>query len=154
MIQRRHRFLLLGCWVSEKTANFFAHPAAQIGVILFCIAWFALDFRVDILTAALSILAITLTQMVLNRQEERERDAHRRDMALHAKLDELVLASKRARDEIAGIEELEEDQIQALREAGIGGPSARPVYAPAPSQSRMPARLPRSWPSTRRRTSS
>jgi low affinity Fe/Cu permease len=57
--------------------------------------------------------------MVLNKQEQREKDAHRRDLALHAKLDELVHASRRARDELAGIEELEEEEIEAIRRANI-----------------------------------
>ena len=35
---------------------------------------------------------------------------------MHAKLDELVLASKRARDEMAGIEDLPEDKIAKLKE--------------------------------------
>jgi low affinity Fe/Cu permease len=104
-----------GCWISEKTAEFSAHPFAQLGLIVLCAAWFALALRVDILTAALSILAITLTQMVLNSQQEREADAHRRDVALHAKLDELLHASRRARDEMAGIEELEEEEIAELK---------------------------------------
>ena len=30
--------------------------------------------------------------MVLNRQNEREAEAHRRDVAMHAKLDELIIA--------------------------------------------------------------
>jgi low affinity Fe/Cu permease len=104
-----------GCWISEKVANLSAHPFAQLGVILVCAAWFALAFRVDILVAALSILAITLSQMVLNSQQEREVDAHRRDVALHAKLDELLHASRRARDEMAGIEDLEEEEIAELK---------------------------------------
>lgn len=105
----------LGCMVSEKVADFAANPLAQIGVIVGCAAWFALGLPVEVLTAFLSILAITLSQMVLNKQNEREADAHRRDLALHAKLDELVHASRRARDEIAGIEELEEEEIERLR---------------------------------------
>ena len=53
--------------------------------------------------------------MVLNRQNQRELEAHRRDVALHAKLDELIIAKRGARDAMAGIEELEEDEILALR---------------------------------------
>lgn len=110
----------LGCLISEKVADLAGNPIAQIGVILFCAAWFALGLPVDILTLALSIIAITLTQMVLNRQDAKEADAHRRDVALHAKLDELVHASKRARDELAGIEEeMEEDDIARLKHAGV-----------------------------------
>jgi low affinity Fe/Cu permease len=118
MSQEQGRLEALGCWVSEKVADVAAHPFAQVGLVLVCAGWFLLAWRVDWLTAVLSILAITLTQMVLNRQHEREKEAHRRDLALHAKLDELVIASKRARDEFAGIEDLEEEEIEELREAG------------------------------------
>ena len=55
--------------------------------------------------------------MVLNGQYDREAEAHRRDVAMHAKLDELIKATYRARDEMAGIEEdLDEEQIRELRE--------------------------------------
>lgn len=104
-----------GCYISAKVADFAANPLAQIGLLVFCIGWFFAGLPVDILTAALSIMAITLTQMVLNKQNEREGDAHRRDVALHTKIDELVHASNRARDELAGIEELEEEEIERLR---------------------------------------
>jgi low affinity Fe/Cu permease len=112
----------IGCRISAAVAHFSADPLAQVGFILLCLAWSATGLNVNILTAALSILAITLTQMVLNSQGERERDAHRRDVALHAKLDELLLASRRARDELAGIEELEEEEIEQLKN---GGPLAQ-----------------------------
>jgi low affinity Fe/Cu permease len=107
----------IGCRVSEVVADLSADPLAQIAVVVVCAAWFVLGLAVDVLTAVLSILAITLTQMVLNKQNEREADAHRRDVALHAKIDELLHASKRARDEIAGIEELDEDEIERLKSA-------------------------------------
>jgi low affinity Fe/Cu permease len=88
----------------------------QVFVILFCVGWFLIGYQADLLTAALSILAITLTQMVLNRQNDREAEDRRRDIAMHAKLDELVIAMKGARDEMAGIEDLEEAEIEALKE--------------------------------------
>lgn len=116
----------LGCRLSGLVSDVSAHPFTQLGFILVCIGWFWLGLRVDILTAALSILAITLTQMVLNRQEEREADAHRRDVALHAKLDELLHASRRARDELAGIEELEEEEIEALRDGAVAAATPAP----------------------------
>ena len=106
----------LGDQLSAWTSDVFAHPYMQIGVILFCIAWFALGLQTDLLTAALSILAITLTQMVLNRQNDREADDRRRDIAMHAKLDELLIAMKGARDEMVGIEELEEADIREMKE--------------------------------------
>ena len=105
----------LGSRISESASDVAAQPLAQVGLLVFCVAWFALKLPTDLLTAALSIIAITLTQMVLNRQIERERDAHQRDVAMHAKLDELVLATKRARDEMAGIEDLSEEEIAELK---------------------------------------
>lgn len=99
-------------WMSDLSA----HPYAQMGVILFCVSWFALGLGADLLTAALSILAITLSQMVLNRQNEREAEAHRRDVAMHAKLDELIIAVRHAHNELAGIEDLPEEVIVELKE--------------------------------------
>jgi low affinity Fe/Cu permease len=92
-----------------------AHPFCQISFIMFCVGWWVLRLPTDVLTATLSILAITLTQMVLNRQRLREEDDHRRDVAMHAKLDGLLRAEKYARKELAGIEELEAEEIAALK---------------------------------------
>ncbi|MEO7787490.1 MAG: hypothetical protein ABIR77_06670 [Sphingomicrobium sp.] len=114
--QNKSLFVQAGDKVSAWVADLFAHPAMQIGVIVFCVSWFAFGLPTDLLTAALSILAITLTQMVLNSQKERECDDHRRDVALHAKIDELLIAMKGARDEMAGIEELDEEDIIQLKE--------------------------------------
>lgn len=98
-------------WVADAAAN----PFCQAAVILFCVGWWASGLPTDVLTATLSILAITLTQMVLNRQKQREEDDRRRDVAMHAKLDELLRAEKFARKELAGIEELESEEITALK---------------------------------------
>ena len=106
----------LGDRVSAMVADFAADPFVQVGLIVFCATWFAAGLPTDLLTAALSILAITLTQMVLNQQKSRSIDAHRRDVALHAKLDELLLASRKARDEMAGIETLEVSEIEELKD--------------------------------------
>ena len=56
------------------------------------------------------ILAITLTQMVLNQQR-------RNELALHLKIDELITALDGARDELAGIETADEDTLLAARRA-------------------------------------
>jgi len=114
--EKKSRLVAIGDAISDWTSKLFAHPYMQVGVIAFCILWFALGWHAESLTAALSVIAITLTQMVLNGQYEREGEAHRRDMAMHAKLDELIKATKRARDEMVGIEELEEEQIAELKE--------------------------------------
>jgi low affinity Fe/Cu permease len=102
--------------VSAWVANAAAQPLTQAAVILFCIAWWSLGLPTDVLTASLSILAITLTQMVLNRQKAKDADDHHRDVAMHAKLDELLRAETYARKELAGIEELEAEEIAALKQ--------------------------------------
>jgi low affinity Fe/Cu permease len=101
--------------LSGWVANAASRPVAQAGLVLFCVAWWSLGLPTNILTATLSILAISLTQMVLNTQQRRERDDRRRDVAMHAKLDELLRAEKDARKELTGIEELEVEEIAALK---------------------------------------
>jgi len=115
----RGRLYELGCQMSEWVSNVSAHPFVQVGFVVFCLAWFGLGLSTNLLTAALSIIAITLTQMVLNRQNERELEAHRRDVAMHAKLDELVIATRRAKNEMAGIEDLPEDVIMEIKEENL-----------------------------------
>lgn len=112
----KSKLVQVGDRISEWVSNLFAHPYMQVGVILLCLAWFLVGFRADTLTAALSILAITLTQMVLNRQNDREAEDRKRDVAMHAKLDELIHAKRGARDEMAGIEDLDEEEIASLKE--------------------------------------
>ena len=113
---KKSAFERIGCEISSWVSDIAANPIAQIGVVVICALWFVLGLATEVLTAILSILAITLTQMVLNRQNEREADAHRRDVALHAKIDELVIHVKGARNEMAGIEDLDEDDIQHLKD--------------------------------------
>jgi low affinity Fe/Cu permease len=114
--REKSAFERIGCDVSSWVSDIAANPFAQLSVVVICVSWFALGLNTNVLTAVLSILAISLTQMVLNRQNEREAEAHRRDVAMHAKLDELVIATGRARNEMAGIEEdLEEDEIEKLK---------------------------------------
>ena len=114
--KERSALYILGCHISAWVSDMFAHPITQLGFILLCLAWFLSGWPTDLLTAALSIMAITLTQMVLNRQNEREAEAHRRDVAMHAKLDELIIAVTHAHNELAGIEELPEEVILEMKE--------------------------------------
>lgn len=104
----------IGCRISDGGANIAGHPAALAGVIVFCCAWFLLplgDAATAVLTLVLSVLAITLTQMVLNQQK-------RHEVALHLKIDELIHAMKGARDELMEIEGKSETELEALRITG------------------------------------
>ena len=114
--QERGALYKIGCMVSAWVSDVFAHPAAQLGFVVLCIGWFLSGLDTNLLTAALSIMAITLTQMVLNRQNEREAEAHRRDIAMHAKLDELIISVRHAHNDMAGIEDLPEEVIVELKE--------------------------------------
>ena len=112
----------LGCRISDFGANIAGHPLALILVIAFCCAWFLLplgDAATAVLTLVLSVLAITLTQMVLNQQK-------RHEVALHLKIDELIHAMRGARDEVMGIETKSEAELEELR---ITGDQAEEVLA-------------------------
>ena len=135
----RNWLYAFGCRMSVWVSDIAAHPYAQLGLIIVCVSWFALGLDTNLLTAALSILAITLTQMVLNRQNEREAEARRRDVAMHAKLDELIVSVTHAHNDMAGIEDLPEEVIVELKEEVLGNldeASGEPgaVHPRAPAQ--------------------
>jgi low affinity Fe/Cu permease len=110
----RQSLYVIGCRFSDAGANIAGHPMAQIVLVIFCLAWFLLPLGQDataVLTLVLSVLAITLTQMVLNQQK-------RHEVALHLKIDELIHAMKGARDEVMGVESKSEAELEALRITG------------------------------------
>lgn len=110
----RQRFYELGCRLSDRGSNIAGHPVALIGVLVFCFAWFLLPLgntATAVLTLVLSVLAITLTQMVLNQQK-------RHEVALHLKIDELIHAVRGARDDLMGVENKTEAELEALRITG------------------------------------
>ncbi len=104
------RLYLIGCQLCDRVANLAGHPLAILVVGVFCAVWFLVGGAQseNTLTLILSVLAITLTQMVLNQQR-------RSEAAVHLKIDELIIAKTGARNGIAGIERKTEDEIEALR---------------------------------------
>jgi low affinity Fe/Cu permease len=102
--------------LSAAVADGAGRPVAQIGVLTICAGWLALGFSIDRLAACVSIVALVLTQMVLNQQR-------RQNAALHLKIDELVLTKRGARDEVAGIEQKSEAEIEQLRSNGTTRPA-------------------------------
>ncbi|MVW54623.1 hypothetical protein GO590_02685 [Sphingomonas sp. MAH-6] len=117
--QRGHRSMIRPLYratrhVSNLIADAAGHPAAQLGVLVLCIGWWALGGSETVLASSVSIGSFVLTQMVLNQQR-------RRELALQLKIDELILSKRGARDEVAGIEsktEAEIEEIRAGREPG------------------------------------
>ena len=106
----------VGLGISTWVADAAAHPVSQIALIVFCALWWVSGLPTNVLVAMLSILAITLTQMVLNRQKLRDEDDRYRDVAMHAKIDELLRSEEHASKELAGIEELEAEELVALKQ--------------------------------------
>lgn len=86
----RERFESFAC----ACASWFATPVAIILVPAACVAWLWTGFAVDTLTLALSILAISMTQLVLVGQG-------RGEALMQAKLNELVHAVPEADNSIA-----------------------------------------------------
>jgi low affinity Fe/Cu permease len=110
-----------------SVADAAAQPITQLAIILACLIWWAVGLPTDILIAGLSILAITLSQMVLHRQRLLDEENHYRDIAMHAKLDELLRSEEHASKELAGIEELEAEELVALKRRLAKARSAPPV---------------------------
>ncbi len=104
------RFYEWGSMLAGRAADMSGHPLSILIVALFCGAWFLSTGPAgeNTLTLILSVASITLTQMVLNGQRRSER-------ALHIKIDELVLALEGARNELAGIEQRTDEELEALR---------------------------------------
>lgn len=94
--------------LADRGANIAGNPFAIIILVIGCIVLVLAGYGVDILTLVLSVLAITLTQMVLNQQR-------RHEAALHMKIDELVHGLEGARDEVMGIENKTEFEMDAMR---------------------------------------
>ena len=94
--------------LSTHASNFAAHPFVQLAVLVGCGAWLVLGRSESALASALTIGGFVLTQMVLNQQRRREN-------ALHLKIDELIVAMKGARNELAGSEHAAEEEIERLR---------------------------------------
>ena len=94
--------------LSTVIADFAAHPIIQLGVLAACVLWLVLGKSEAALASTMTIGGFILTQMVLHEQR-------RRDNALHLKIDELLLAIKGARNELAGSEHAAEDEIERLR---------------------------------------
>lgn len=94
--------------LSNIIANAAAHPVSQILVLVLCLGWLFSGGSATALASVASIGGLMLTQMVLNQQR-------RRDIALHLKIDELILSKVGARDEVAGIEHKTEAEMERIR---------------------------------------
>jgi low affinity Fe/Cu permease len=98
--------------VSNTVADAAGHPAAQLSVLVLCGLWWAMGGSETALASSVSIGGFVLTQIVLNQQR-------RRELALQLNIDELILAKRGARDEIAGLSGRPRTRSKNCEPAGI-----------------------------------
>ena len=87
------------------------HPASLL-VLLICAAiWWQVQPESFDLHAVATLVAVAMTLVI-------QRGQNRDTAALQAKLDELVLATDGARNEVAGLDQETVDDIEEIRRAG------------------------------------
>ena len=112
--------------LASRAAYFMGHPAAFIGAVAACLIWAisgplfnysdTWQLVINTATTVLTFLAVFLIQNSQNRD----------GAAIQAKLDEILIAIKKARSGLVGIEHLTDAELEALRaalerEAGASG---------------------------------
>ena len=103
--------------VASKTATWMGQPSAFVGATLACIIWAVSgpvfnysdtwQLVINTATTVLTFLAVFLIQNSQNRD----------GAAIQAKLDELLRAVDKAREQFIGIEHLTDEQIELVRAA-------------------------------------
>jgi low affinity Fe/Cu permease len=99
-----------------------SHPAAFIVVSLYAASWLVLSPRTFDWNAGATLAVWVMTLFI-------QRSEHRDTEALHAKLDELLRTSERARNEFINVDEEEPEEIERIRDRerdGDGKASLRP----------------------------
>jgi low affinity Fe/Cu permease len=114
--QRKYRdFVRRGVLRTHWTTNVgqaAGHPAAFLVVVLYAVAWLILD-RATFDWNAVATLAVFVMTLFIQR-------ANRRDnLALHAKLDELLRVDHAARSELTEIDEQEPEVIERHRDEEV-----------------------------------
>jgi low affinity Fe/Cu permease len=95
--------------VMTRLGEFTSHPAAFVVIAIYALCWAVLS--PDSLNwHAIATLATWLMTLFIQRAE------HRDTQAIHAKLDELLRAEHRARNELTSIDEREPEEIERHRE--------------------------------------
>ena len=103
MTSRSHRVL-------DAAGRLFTRPAALLAMVGFVVAWMVFERETLDWHAAATLITVVMAVVI-------ERNARRDTMALQAKLDELILATEGARDEMTAIEEESTQDIEAARKA-------------------------------------
>ncbi len=94
--------------VMTSAVNALGHPASLIVVIVAALIWRDIEPESFDLHAVATLVAIAMTLII-------QRGQNRDTAALQAKLDELILATEGARDELAGLDEEATDDIEEIK---------------------------------------
>ena len=92
---------------AEKLAFAFASPVGVVSIPVVCSIWLAAGLSTNGLTLALSILAISMTQLVLLAQQQEA-------IRTKAQTAEIIKALPEARNELANLEGLAAEDISQL----------------------------------------
>lgn len=106
----------------DSVGRLVTHPAALLAMAAFIVAWALFEPETLDWHGVATLLAVAMAVVI-------ERNARRDTTALQAKLDELIVATSGARNELAAIEESPTRDIEAARRTTKGGR----VAATAPS---------------------
>jgi low affinity Fe/Cu permease len=119
-----------------KLANFLSRPPGffvVLGAMVICVALVPAGFT-DVVTFALSVAAVVITSVVLIQ-------GHRDTSAMHAKLDEIIVALRETRNDVVGLEHAEPHEIRAVVER-LEREADAPAQATAgghPNRGKIPA---------------
>ncbi len=87
------------------------HPGSLVVLVVCSLIWWRVQPESFDLHALATLIAVAMTLVI-------QRGQNRDTAALQAKLDELILATEGARDEVAGLDEETADDIEEIRAGG------------------------------------
>ena len=97
--------------ITTKAVKLLGHPGSLLVVLAYGVFWRVLEPTKFDFHAVATLVAVSMTLLI-------QRAQNRDTVALQAKLDELVLATDGARNELAGLDEETVDDIAEIRQSG------------------------------------
>ncbi|QTC93007.1 low affinity iron permease family protein [Brevundimonas goettingensis] len=94
--------------VMTTTVGALGHPASLVVLLICALVWRRVEPDSFDLHAVATLVAVAMTLII-------QRGQNRDTAALQAKLDELILATEGARNELAGLDEESADDIEEIK---------------------------------------
>ncbi|WP_374657025.1 low affinity iron permease family protein [Phenylobacterium sp.] len=98
----------------DAAGRLFSHPGALLAMVAFVAAWAVFERETLDWHGVATLITLAMAVVI-------ERNARRDTAALQAKLDELIVATEGARNELAAVEERPTEEIEAVRRKTKGG---------------------------------